>query len=127
VPEVHEEHHWHTDSIIKNDSVIHETQTTIQQLDSAAMAQYGIKLENAERAWLVKTKELERIVQELMAKSEQKDSVHDTIPVPYPVEVEVPAKLTWIQQAKQHLANMTLTFIVLWILFFLVRTYIFRR
>lgn len=127
VPEVHEEHHWHTDSIIKNDSVIRETQTTIQQLDSAAMAQYGIKLENAERAWLVKTKELERIVQELMAKSEQKDSVHDTIPIPYPVEVEVPAKLTWIQQAKQHLANMTLTFIVLWILFFLVRTYIFRR
>lgn len=127
VPEVHEEHHWHTDSIIKNDSVIRETQTTIQQLDSAAMAQYGIKLENAERAWLVKTKELERIVQELMAKSEQKDSVHDTIPMPYPVEVEVPAKLTWIQQAKQHLANMTLKFIVLWILFFLVRTYIFRR
>ena len=127
VPEVHEEHHWHTDSVIQHDSTYHETTTTIMQMDSAQMAQYGIRLASAERAWLVKTRELERIVQELMAKSEQKDSVHDTIPVPYPVEVEVPAKLTWIQQAKQHLANMTLTFIVLWILFFLVRTYIFRR
>lgn len=123
VPEVHEEHHWHTDSIIKNDSVIRETQTTIQQLDSAAMAQYGIKLENAERAWLVKTRELERIVQELMAKSEQKDSVHDTIPMPYPVDVEVPAKLTWIQQAKQHLANIVLWFIAIYVVIFFVRRY----
>lgn len=127
VPEVHTEHHWHTDSVFQRDSVVKESLTTVMQLDSAAMAAYGIRLQKAERAWLVKTKELERIVQELMAKSEQKDSVHDTIPVPYPVEVEVPAKLTWVQQAKQHLANMTLTFIVLWILFFLVRTYIFRR
>ena len=39
VPEVHEQHHWHTDSVHKTDSVIHEKQTTIRELDSAAMAQ----------------------------------------------------------------------------------------
>ena len=28
----HTEHHWHTDSIIRNDSVVKESKTTIMQL-----------------------------------------------------------------------------------------------
>ena len=86
VPEVHEIHHNHTDSVIQRDSVVKETQTTVMQLDSAAMAKYGIQLKSAERAWLVKTTELEREIERLMAMSATKDSVHDSIPVPYPVE-----------------------------------------
>ena len=65
VPEIHEQHHWHTDSVHQTDSIIRETQTTIMQLDSVAMEQYGITLKNAERAWLVKSKELERQIQQL--------------------------------------------------------------
>ena len=42
VPEIHEQHHWHTDSVHQTDSIIRETTTTIMQLDSVAMAQYGI-------------------------------------------------------------------------------------
>ena len=86
VPEVHEVIHHQSDTIIKKDSVIHEKETTIMQLDSAAMAKYGIQLKSAERAWLVKTTELEREIERLMAMSATKDSVHDSIPVPYPVE-----------------------------------------
>ena len=94
VPEVHEIYHNQTDTVIKQDSVIRETQTTIMQLDSAAMAQYGIKLKAAERAWLVKSKELERQIERLMAMSATKDSVHDSIPYPVEVIKEVPRKVS---------------------------------
>lgn len=86
VPEVHEVIHHQSDTVIQKDSVIHEKVTTIMQLDSAAMVKYGIQLKSAERAWLVKTTELEREIERLMAMSATKDSVHDSIPVPYPVE-----------------------------------------
>lgn len=110
VPEVHNEHHWHTDSVHQTDSIIRETRTTIMQLDSAAMAKYGITLKNAERAWLVKTAEMERQIQMLLQMNMQKDSVHDSIPVPVPVITEVPAELTWWQQARLHIGG-----IVFWL------------
>ena len=94
VPEVHEIYHNQTDTVIKQDSVIRETQTTIMQLDSAAMATYGIQLKSAERAWLVKTAELERQIERLMAMSATKDSVHDSIPYPVEVIKEVPRKVS---------------------------------
>ena len=90
------EHHWHTDSIKEVDSVIHERHTTIMQLDSAAMAQYGIRLKNAERAWLVKSWELERQIENLQRLTAIRDTVRDTIQVPYPVE----KKLSKWQQTK---------------------------
>ena len=92
----HTEHHWHTDSIKEVDSVIHEKQTTIMQLDSAAMAQYGIQLKNAERAWLVKSWELERQIENLQRLTAYRDTIRDTIQVPYPVE----KKLSKWQQTK---------------------------
>ena len=92
----HTEHHWHTDSIKEVDSVIHERHTTIMQLDSAAMAQYGIRLKNAERAWLVKSWELERQIENLQRLTAIRDTVRDTIQVPYPVE----KKLSKWQQTK---------------------------
>ncbi len=110
VPEVHNEHHWHTDSVHQTDSIIRETQTTIMQLDSAAMDRYGIQLKSAERAWLVKTQEMERQIQMLLQINMQKDSVHDTVPVPVPVIKEVPAELTWWQHFRISLAN-----ILLWV------------
>ena len=107
VVEKHDEHHWHTDSVIQKDSTYHEKETTIMQLDSAEMARYGIRLKQAERAWLVRTNELQRQIERLEAMSVSKDSVHDSIPVPYPVEVirEVPAELTWWQQTRMDIGG----------------------
>ena len=96
VESTHTEHHWHTDSVKEVDSVFHEKQTIIRQLDSAAMAQYGIQLKNAERAWLVKSWELERQIESLQRLTAIRDTVRDSIPVPVPVE----KKLTKWQQAK---------------------------
>ena len=92
----HTEHHWHTDSVIQRDSVVKERMTTVMQLDSAEMAKYGIQLKNAERAWLVKSWELERQIEALQRLTAERDTVHDSIPVPYPVE----KRLTKWQQAK---------------------------
>ena len=96
----HTEHHWHTDTVFQMDSVVKESLTTVMQLDSAAMAKYGIQLKSAERAWLVKTQEMERIINELMAKSEVRDTVRDSIPKPYPVEVikEVEKPRSWFEK-----------------------------
>ena len=110
VVQTNTEHHWHTDSVHEKDSTYHEKTTTIMQLDSAAMAKYGIQLKSAERAWLVKTEELQRQIDRLEAMSVSKDSVHDSIPVPYPVEVikEVPAELTWWQRLRLWIGNIGL-------------------
>ena len=101
VPEVHEQHHWHTDSVHKTDSVIHEKQTTIRELDSAAMAKYGIQIRQNEKAWLVMSNELRREIERLEAMCADRDTVRDSIPKPYPVEVikEVPRQKTWLERA----------------------------
>ena len=101
VPEVHEQHHWHTDSVHKTDSVIHEKQTTIRELDSAAMAQYGIQIRQNEKAWLVMSNELRREIERLEAMCADRDTVRDSIPKPYPVEVikEVPRQKTILERA----------------------------
>lgn len=105
VPEVHEIHHNHTDSVIQRDSVVKETLTTVMQLDSAAMAQYGIQLKSAESAWLVRTAELERQIQQL--KELRNDSIQKADSIPYPVEVikEVPAELSWWQRLKMKVGG----------------------
>lgn len=98
VPEVHEQHHWHTDSVIKHDSVFRDRQTVIRELDSATMARYGVQLKQAERAWLVETNELRREVERLSAMSANRDTVRDSIPKPYPVYIE--KQLTWWEKVK---------------------------
>ena len=117
VPEVHEVHHHHTDSIKQTDSVMVEKETVIMQLDSAAMAKYGIQLKAAERAWLVKTAELERRLQQLI--ENHTDTVHerDSIPVPYPVIKEVEKKLTKMQKGLMWTGGLSLLALFLFIVY----------
>jgi hypothetical protein len=108
VTETHTEHHWHTDSVRQRDSTHTERETVIREVDSAAMARYGIQMQANQRAWLVLQREMENRLRELEHMTAQRDTVHDSIPVPYPVEKQVPAPLTWWQQARLHLANIVL-------------------
>ena len=96
----HTEHHWHTDTVFQRDSVVKESLTTVMQLDSAEMARYGIRLQKAERAWLIQTDRLQRELSEL--KESKSDTVIKRDSVPYPVEVikEVPAELSWWQKTR---------------------------
>jgi hypothetical protein len=67
-------------------------------------------LKGAERAWLVKSAELERQIQKLAKLTQEKDSVHDSIPilVPTPVEVKVPAELSRWQSFRLVLGEIAL-------------------
>ena len=128
VPQQHTEHHWHTDSVKERDSVHTESNTIIRELDSAAMAQYGIQLRNAERAWLVQSREMEMRLRELERITASRDTVRDSVPVPYPVEVikEVPAKLTWWQRTRLHLFNIIGIALVVIVVFYVGKWHISR-
>ena len=108
VQQQHTEHHWHTDSVKERDSIHTENTTIIREVDSAAMARYGIQMQANQRAWLVLQREMENRLRELEHMTAQRDTVRDSVPVPFPVEVKVPAELTWWQEARLHLANIML-------------------
>ena len=122
VQQQHTEHHWHTDSVKERDSVHTENTTIVRELDSAAMARYGIQMQANQRAWLVLQREMEQRLRELEHMTATHDTIHDSIPKPYPVIQEVQAQLTWWQQTRLHLAN-----ILLWILGISVALYIIKR
>ena len=113
VTEQHTEHHWHTDSVKQRDSVHTESTTIIREVDSVAMAKYGIQMERNQKAWLVLQREMEQRMRELEHMTATHDTIHDSIPVPYPVEKEVPAELTWWQQTRLHMANILLYMILI--------------
>lgn len=95
ITETHTEHHWHTDSVKERDSTHTERETIIREVDSAAMAKYGIQMQANQRAWLVLQREMENRLRELEHMSAQKDTVRDSIPYPVEVVKEVPASLPW--------------------------------
>ena len=87
VPEYHTLVAHQRDTLIQRDTIERERRTIVRELDSASMAEYGIRLEKAERAWLIQTDALRREVSELRQHRADTVTVHDSIP--YPVEVPV--------------------------------------
>jgi len=84
VPEVHHEYHHTTDSVKQVDSIFDRQTTIIREVDSATMAQYGIKLENAQKAWLIQNERLMKEIERL--KEVRGDTVVIQDSIPYPVE-----------------------------------------
>ena len=111
VPQVKTEHHWHTDTLERVDSVIDHQQTIIREVDSAMMAQFGIQLKSAERAWLIQNDRLQREIDRLRQVTQQADTIRDSIPVPYPVEVvkEVKAAPSLFQKILMGIGWLSLT------------------
>ena len=113
VPEVHE--HWHhsTDTIRQTDSIIDRQTTTIREVDSATMAQYGIQMKDMQRAWLIETNRLQRELSELRQTST--DTIQERDSIPYPVEVvkEVPAQLSWWQQTRMHMGGIVIFLLII--------------
>jgi hypothetical protein len=65
------------------------------------MAQYGIQMERNQMAWLVLQREMKNRLRELEHTTAQRDTVRDSIPVPYPVGVvkEVPRERSTVEWA----------------------------
>ena len=118
VTETHTEHHWHTDSVKERDSTHTEHETIIREVDSAAMAKYGIQMQANQRAWLVLQREMENRLRELEHTSANKDTVRDSIPVPYPVTEYIErsrSKFEWV------LLAFGVVFIIASLLFFIYK------
>lgn len=113
ITETRTEHHWHTDSVRERDSTHTERKTIIRELDSAAMARYGIQMQANQRAWLVLQREMENRLRELEHMSAQRDTVRDSIPYPVEVEKEVPTRLTWWQQARMHVGGIVIFLLII--------------
>lgn len=126
VTEQHTEHHWHTDSVKERDSVHTENTTIIREVDSAAMAKYGIQMQANQRAWLVLQREMEQRLRELEHMTATRDTVHDTIPQPYPVEKEVASELTWWQQTRIHIANIILYVLAIIAVYYIGKSHLKR-
>lgn len=115
VKEVHE--HWHhsTDTIHQTDSIIDRQTTTIREVDSATMAQYGIQMKDMQRAWIIETSRLQRELSEL--RQSHADTIHERDSIPYPVEVvrEVPAELTWWQQTRMGVGGIVIFGLIIFV------------
>ena len=98
VPEIHD--HWHhtSDTIRQTDSIINLQTTIIRELDSAAMARYGIRLQGMQKAWLVENSRLQRELSALRQTKTDTVIERDSVPVPYPVVKEVKKPLTMIEK-----------------------------
>ena len=121
VTETRTEHHWHTDTVRQRDSTHTERETVIREVDSAAMAKYGIQMQANQRAWLVLQREMENRLLELEHMTAQRDTVRDSIPVPYPVVKMVEKPLSWWERLRLNIFNVLLGVIALVIIFFFIR------
>lgn len=117
VNETRTEHHWHTDSVHQTDTIINRETTVIRELDSAAMARYGIQIGAMQRAWIVQSDRLQREVARLETLSQQRDTVRDSIPKPYPVEVikQVPRDLTLWQRIRQSVGDFAIFLLLIFV------------
>lgn len=98
VREVHHEYHHTIDTVSRVDSVSEKETVVIREVDSATMAQYGIKMEDMQRAWLVQTNRLQREVERLRETKTDTVVKCDSIPVVVPVEIEAEKQLSWWQE-----------------------------
>jgi len=117
VEQHHTEHHWHTDSVKERDSAHTEKNTVIRELDSAAMAKYGIQMERNQKAWLVLQREMEARMRDLERMTATKDTIHDSIPIPYPVEVtkEVPRERSTVEWVLIAVGILSLMILILYV------------
>ena len=112
VPEYHYENHHSTDTMRYIDSVLKERNTIIREagdMDSALLAELGIRLKNGERAILVLRKELERVLSQHNEKAHDTVIKVDSVRVPYPVE----RRATKWEHFKQNIAGALIAFLVI--------------
>ena len=117
ITETHTEHHWHTDTVKERDSTHTERETVIRELDSAAMARYGIQMQANQRAWLVLQREMENRLRELEHMSANKDTVRDSIPVPFPVTEYVERERSTMEWGLIIIGIVALIGGIVWIIF----------
>lgn len=122
VEKTHTEYVHTIDSVFKVDSIYHEKETVVMQVDSQAMAAFGVQLKATERAWLIKTKELEKKLDQLKELKIDTLIVRDTIPQIQVVEKQ----LTKWQRMKMNAGGWAI-FLCIVSIVFIILGFIFRK
>lgn len=120
VPEVRQTVVHERDTVTIKDSVRESSTTIIQQADSALMAEFGIRLDNMEHAWLVRQTDSKATVSNATFVVRKDSVVHDSIPVPYPKEVYKDRKLSRWQSIKMALGDALIMLIIAYIGLFII-------
>lgn len=113
----------HTDTIKQIDSIYTSVTSMFTEIDSATLAdEYGIKIASQQKAFLLKTKELESRLHDALQQSNHNEIAHDTIrsEVPVPVEVEV-NKVTWFQRLQMLLGDFLLGFLLIALIIYICK------
>lgn len=124
VPEYHKEYVNRTDTFMRVDSFISNTNTIIREAndgDSLLLLQYGIRLKDNERLLLMLHNEIQRLTSEQQESRVDTFIKTDSVAVPYPV----PAQLTMWQRAKVNLGGWAMGFLAL--LFILLVLQFYKR
>ena len=86
IPETHYEYITKHDSVILRDTISKQEKVIIRELDSVQMAQYGIELENAKKAWLIQVDRQMQQIQQMQKIRTDTIIRHDSISVPVYIE-----------------------------------------
>lgn len=103
-----------TDTVTLVDSVYEYQREVVREVDSAYMAELGIHMQIAQRAWLVERSQLKNELSKANERFNYIESIHDSIEVPVIVEVE--KKLTKWEQIKIDLFVPLVGIAVCWLL-----------
>jgi hypothetical protein len=97
---------YHTDTL----KVSHNVHDSIYVHDSVWVSeqQRGDTILLTTTKWL--TKYVERLSHDTIYQSKT-----DSVPAPYPVEVKVPAEMTWWQQTRMHVGGVVLALLLMWL------------
>lgn len=86
IPETHYEYITKHDSVILRDTISKQEKVIIRELDSLQMAQYGIELEDAKKAWLIQVERQMKQIQQMQQTRTDTIIRHDSISVPVYIE-----------------------------------------
>lgn len=86
IPETHYEYITKHDSVILRDTISKQEKVIIRELDSVQMAQYGIELEDAKKAWLIQVERQKQQIQQMQQIRTDTIIRHDSISVPVYIE-----------------------------------------
>lgn len=116
IPEYHEVIKLKTDTFETHDTLFELNQVFIREVDSAAIAEFGIRLLENEKAYMIEKSKLQKQIQNAREVKIDTFIKRDSIPVPYPVE----KNLTFGQRFRMGLLNWILgilaAFLALYIL-----------
>lgn len=120
VPEVRQMVVHERDTVMFRDSVKMSSTTIVQQADSTLLAEFGIRLDNMEKAWLVRLTTNKQSATHSTSTIRKDSIVHDSIPVPYPQVVYKDKELTRWQSLKMDLGFTFLLAILAYIVMFII-------